>query len=110
MKSEHVKISFTEGIYGQRNLLHSQLELLDSMKRFREYKRLRKDEYAMRILLKMKIEDAMGFLDRVNRELPKTTEIADDEPTIKKMKPVELSLQEEIDKVKKKLSRLQRGW
>jgi hypothetical protein len=111
-RSEHVRISMTEGIYGQRNLLHSQLELLDSMKRFRAYKKLRKEEYAMRILLKTKIEETMGFLDKLDRALPKTSYLKEDDMITKtsNKKDVEPSLQEEIDLVKRKLMRLQGGW
>jgi hypothetical protein len=108
---EHVRISFTEGIYGQRNLLHSQLELLDSMKKLKAYKKLRREEFALKMGLKIKVEEAIGFLDKLNRALPRTKYIAEEEePRGKKKKSVEPSLQEEIDLVKRKLIRLQSGY
>jgi hypothetical protein len=111
-KSEYVRISVGERFFGQRNLLHSQLELLDSLKHFKAYKKLRKEEFALKVALKSMLEETSGILDKLDRTLPKTKYVDyEDEPIRgRKKKSVEPSLQDEIEEVKRKLGRLQRGW
>ncbi len=72
MKSEYVKLSGSERVYGEKNLLQSQLEFLDSIRAFKNYKRLRSEEFRLKVGLKSKIGETLAALERIEDLLPKT--------------------------------------
>lgn len=72
MKSEYVRISHPERIYGQKNFLQSQLEFLNLIKNFRTYKNLRKEEFVLKVALKASIGEALDLIGKLDGKLPKT--------------------------------------
>lgn len=113
MVSEYVKISASESYYGQKNLLHAQLELLDLIKRIRNFKSLRDEELMLKVTLKSKAKEVTGTLEALNRTLPvshyKEYYELKREAGKKKAKREKhfVSLQQEIEDVRSKLARLQ---
>ena len=110
-KSEYVRLASPEKVYGQRHLLQSQLELLDLIQRFRNYKKLRNEELVLKVTLKSKIGETLNLITKLERLLPKAhyktptpAEVKRKERKIEK----KLSLQEEIEQVRAKLARLGR--
>lgn len=109
MKSEYVRLSHSEKFNGQKEMLQSELELLDIVQSMRNYKKLRTEEMALKVSLKSKINEAIeavkkleGYFPKTNYKIPKGSKITE---TIKK----DLSLQEEIEAIREKLQRLREG-
>jgi len=70
--SEYVKIKAPEMSYGEANLLQSQISLINLLKQYQEYERLRKEEIFLKIELKKKIGEAGEFLDHLSKILPES--------------------------------------
>lgn len=72
MSSEYVRLSKPENVYGERNLLKAQMEILKLTKSYEEYKKLRKEEFSLKVILKTKIEEAKNCIKLLDSLLPKT--------------------------------------
>ncbi|MDP3881406.1 MAG: hypothetical protein Q8Q31_00825 [Nanoarchaeota archaeon] len=110
MSSEYIRLSRPENIYGERNLLKAQMEILKLIKAFEEYKRLRKEEFTLKILLKTKIEETKNNIKLLESLLPKADKkmfMPSEQPkaNIRSIKK-RLSLEQEIQAIKKKLEAL----
>jgi len=113
MGTEFVRLSHPERIYGQTNFVQSQLEMLNLIKNFRTYKKLRKEEFTMKVSLKSKIGEALELIETLNRKLPK---IVDSEVAKElkkgdgkeKGKKKDLSVQEEMEELQRKLIELRK--
>jgi len=111
MASEYVRISNAEKIYGQKNCLHSQLEILNLIKSFNFYKELRKKELQLKIALRAKIENLMQSMENFEKLLPTTRykpEVIRREKETEKKEDVS-SLEGEIAFIRRKLEKLQSG-
>jgi len=107
MPNEYVRISKPEQIYGQKNLLLAQLNLLTSLKYYHSFRELRKRELMLKIELKKKVEEAQQSLSLLDALLPKIArksipaeKIAAPEPEKK------LSLIQEIEALRQKIQSL----
>jgi hypothetical protein len=123
MKSEYVKLTHPEKVYGEANLLNSEISILTVMQKYQEFKKLRKRELFLKVELKKLIEDAKESLDTVSRILPKTKFDEDDEiieinkeifgqiqisqKEIIKEEQAKYSIEEELEQIKKRLEKLQ---
>jgi len=113
--AEYVKLTAPEKEFGEKNLLQSQLELLSIIKHLKEYLALRKDELAFKISLKNRIDKAFQEIDIFGKFLPKPKLVkeveADSEENISmphiKVEKDRITLEQEIDMIKQKLSHLQ---
>ena len=108
MTSEYIRLSPGERFYGQKYLLQSQIEVLNLVKGFKEFLSLRDEELMLKVALKNKIAETLEFLARLNKILPKTKykeEPVNEEEKIRHRE--RLSIQEEIDRIKNKLQKLQ---
>jgi hypothetical protein len=112
--NEFVRLSDSEKSYGARNLLQCQLSTLNSIKRFREYEKLRKEELILKVDLKMKVEGALQSLANLARCLPKTDfiEEAVEEPNLfapftKEQEKKERTVEDELDDIRRKLEAMQ---
>ena len=70
MTIEFVKVSSPERIYGETNLLQSEVALLTMLQQHQEYESLRKDELYMKIELKRMIGELHEHLDKLAKSLP----------------------------------------
>ncbi|MFH1289818.1 MAG: hypothetical protein ABIH92_00240 [Nanoarchaeota archaeon] len=110
-KSEYVRVSPPEKVYGQKHLLQTQLELLNLIKSFHTYKVLRNEELVLKVTLKSKVEELINLITKLERLLPKahyTPETREEKEKDKKKRERKLSLQEEIERVRQKLARIQK--
>ena len=105
-KMEYIKIGHSEQIYGKKNLLYSQMEILNIKKRFQTYKKLRMLEFKIKSLLKRKIKMLKEELNTFDSVTPK---IKKSNFEIKSMKnyPKRKELEYEIEEIRKKLAELQ---
>ncbi len=108
--TEYIKLSGPEIIYGQKNLLQSQLSLLQAIKHYAAYQGLRKYELLLKISLKNKIEQIKKTLTLLGKLLPKIKFIESHVKETKKIKDVfdkkDFSLEREIEQIRKKLSQI----
>jgi len=111
--TEYTKISSQEALYGKKNLLQIQLELLMIVKRIKEYRSLRNDEFALKIALKNKVDETLVVVQSLEKLLPKVRvpdmpkreeheEIVYANPLFQK----ELTIDQELEKIKAKLASL----
>jgi len=122
MNPEYVKIDTPEINYGEKNLLQSQLGIINITKKFKEYERLRKEELLLKIHLKSKIEElknSLSFFDRLIPKLPKEKEeikekanqetpaFPEQEKEQKEETRKRLLIDKELEEIKARLSRLQ---
>lgn len=107
MGAEYVKLSHSERIYGQRNFLQAQLELLDLARGMQVYKKLRMDELVLKVTLKTLIHEVKTLIEKFDRYLPHVKYKAKSkEKGEEKEQWVDLTLEEEIERVRRKLERL----
>ena len=109
--SEYVLLSPPEKNYGHKNLLGAQLQLLRLTQSFHKFRVLRDEELILKITLKNYIEETHREIQRLERLLPKATykEEKEEDGEDKEDRAKKLSLEEEIAKVRAKLSKLQEG-
>lgn len=108
-KSEYVRLSPPEKFYGEKQLLSSQLELLELIQHFHRYRALRNEELVLKVTLKNIVEETARAIEKLERLLPRAHYQApalEETAKEKKQRERKLSLQEEIEKVRQKLANL----
>ncbi len=107
---EYIRITPPEQHYAIKNFLQAQLGMLNAMKRHTEYERFRKEEYILKIQLKKAIEDAQNACRVMDALLPRikihNPEERVDRQQLNELEAEERSIEQEIDEVKKRLTRL----
>jgi len=108
---EYVKLEPAQKLYGKKNLLYSQMHLLANIKHYHKYRKLRREELALKRLLKKKILETQEEVDKIYNDFPKTKDEgkkpkAEKISTEKKPKKPN-TLQREIDDIKRRISELQ---
>lgn len=115
--TEFVRINNSEKHYSKKQLLNSELELLNLIKSFRTYRELRKEEFVLKVTLKNKIGEALDNLKELEKKLPKTDyklhkqkkTAAEKKEEVKEkveQKKKKRTLEDEINDVRKKLEGL----
>ena len=102
MNSEYIRLNYGEQVFAQKNMLNSQLELLNGIKRLQAYRNLREKEFKLKIELKSKIGMLLDDLKTLEKNLP---EVEDSFEYGKKENRKE-SLEQEIEEIRRKLERL----
>ncbi len=104
MGSEYIGFSYEDKQAVQINLLKARLEILNLLKMFANYKRLRSEELSTKIALKNKIGETTELLSRFEKQTPhpKYKAVL---PTSESKKEIErdFTIEEEIDNIKKRL-------
>lgn len=105
--TEYVRFNPQENLYGQRNFLNSELDLLSIVKRIKNFKKLRADEQVLRLTLKKKMEEMIETLVVLDKLLPPGHfRILKQEGTGLKEKEETLTLDQEIEMIRRKLEKL----
>jgi len=73
MGVEYVRLKNSEKIYGNRNMLHMQLEFLNSIRSFNNYKNLREKEFLLKVSLKNRVAEAHALIAKLESFLPRST-------------------------------------
>ena len=108
MGVEYVKLSKSEKFQGNQNLLHSQLQFLNTIRNFEKQQELRGKEFILKISLKNKIAEAMALVAKLESFLPKSTYKLEQEEKSVEKKLVSSGLESEIEMIRKKIERLQK--
>ncbi len=112
MALEYVRLNSQELLYGKKSFLEAQLSLLNSTKHLNEYKKLRKEEFMLKIELKKSADEALVSVNLLQSLLPKTVikEEKHHKTVVHHFSTViddkNASLEQEIDKIKQKLAAL----
>lgn len=101
--AEYVRLSGNEILYGEKNLLKSQLELADLLKKIKLYHKLRREELLLKIALRRKLEETSDSIKLFQKILPKTEA---DKPKVEKKKIKPMTLEQEIEDIKHRLDKL----
>jgi len=111
MEARHIQLDFREAIETKKQILHSQLNILQSLKKIRTYNTLRKKEYRLKNEFKSKISSLKLNVNSLLITLPDVQEL--EEKFTKKIskeivkEPRETKeLQKELEDIKKKLEKL----
>ena len=103
--SEYVRVKPAERVYGETNLLQSQLNLITLLKQYQEYKMLRKEEIYMKIELKKQIGELNEFLDHLSKLLPESKFLEEQKEREKMKHEVIEKVDSYVQKSKKKQER-----
>ncbi len=107
--AEYIRLSPQELRYGQKAFLEGQLSLLNATKHCNQYKKLRKEEFTLKLALRKSAEEALVSLRFLQSLLPKTV-LKEDKHHRKEVSSVVdergLSLDQEINAIKQKLATL----
>ncbi|MCH7567956.1 MAG: hypothetical protein IIA87_00910 [Nanoarchaeota archaeon] len=104
---EYVKLGHSEQIYGKKNLLYGQMELLTIIKRYQEYKKLRKKELALKNQLRKKVNEMQQEMKSLDKLFPTVKHESYHTRTIKKTPKKRDELDLEIEEIRTKLKALQ---
>ena len=112
MTSEYIKFYHAEKIYGEKNLLLTQAELITIKKHIKNYKKLRKQELMLRIEFKKALTEAKESISLLEKRLPSSDLCKPEEAKpvkIVRTKPeAHLSpMDQEIEEIRQKLAKLQ---
>jgi len=72
MSTEFVRLTSPELVYGETNLLQSEMNLLTMLKQYQEYEFLRKEELFLKVELKKKIGEMREHLNALAKLLPES--------------------------------------
>lgn len=111
MSSEYIRIESQDRNYAERVFLSSQMNLLNTIKNLKEYKKLRKEEIILKISLTALLEETLQEISVLDKILPRT------QPKEKISFPIQaeekeevsesMSINRELEIIKQKLLRLQ---
>ena len=107
MKSEYIRFYGPEMVYGQKSLLKGKISTLSQIKSFEKYSQLRKEELALKVALKVKLEEVKQILVLLEKELPKaSTKLSGYEELANTEKRKVLSIEQEIESIKSQIAKL----
>ena len=108
MKELHVKLEFDESLNAKKELLYSQISLLNIARKIESYKELRNQELDKKASIRTKIKQANILLKKLKANMPKMK--LEEEKEEFKQKVIEKSRKSEIEHelrgIQEKLARL----
>ncbi len=105
---EYVSINPAQQVYGKKNLLYCEMELLNSIKRYESYQKLKKDEHTLKKALKKKIAELHEDVRKMLELIPKVKQ--PEYPSEKKSNTSnkrKLDLEEKIQEIKRRIAELE---
>lgn len=110
MSSEYIHFTGEESAYTQKQVLESELNILTSIKQLQTYKKLRNEEFKIKIALKTKLDEINTELQVLDKTLPLTElKIKNENIPIRihQEKDEPSSIEDELEVIRQKLARLQ---
>jgi|TARA_Y100000310_G_C20519008_1_gene732711 hypothetical protein len=103
---EYIGLTTSKKNYGEKNLLYCQINSLTILKKIDIYKKLRKEEFALKRILKRKVKETYEIINKLEEMLPETK--------YDKFKPIKIhktskkrkDLESEIEYIKRKIAEL----
>ena len=111
MSSEYIRFESQELLNGQRALLESQVNFLNSLKNLGNYKKLRNEQFNLKIGLKTKLEALQQELIILDKTLPHTSNSSfqSEEERFEQsvMHKEQTSIEKELEEIQNKLKSMQ---
>ncbi len=101
-----IGIDYSQVMAGKKHLLYIEMELLTSMQKYDLYKKFRKEESALRNLLKKEISEAKKEMEILSEYFPPIKSKSYDIETTKSTTTKRNALEEEIRKIRSKIATL----
>ena len=109
--TEYVRFSGAESIYGQKGILHSELDILNSLKRMNAFERLRSEEFALKFAFKNKLDELLTGLEELDKLLPhhKMHGLFKEEKLKEELekKNEDITIEQELESIRRKLEKLE---
>ena len=109
MENLHIKLDVGEAVNSKRNILSSEINFINILKKMQNYKELRKRELVRKIELKSLIRETSEQMKKFKEEMPKA-KIPEIEGSIQGTflleKTKKLKLEDELKEIREKLARL----
>jgi len=110
METKHIKLSHVEAIFAKKELLHSELDILNVLRKFKNYKLLRKKELTLRNKIKSNLTSFRAKATQIQSSFP-----VEEAKKVKRIKPHEKrknssnhqGISDELEEIKAKLARLE---
>lgn len=107
MRKLHIRLEYEEVVEGKRELLESQINLLEILKRVKNYKILRKRE----LILKGKLKNSLSLLNseinQIQSHLPESEgELEIKEVMTKQETERDKNIESQLQEIREKLARL----
>ena len=106
METRHIMFDYEEALSARKNILTTEINLLGILKKIKAYKTLRKKELSSKNSLRIQLGNLRKKIDLIQSFLPKQVEIKIKKKTKKKTAKEKGDIQEELDKIKRKLEKL----
>jgi predicted phage gp36 major capsid-like protein len=104
---EYIRLGPSQQTYGKKNLLHCEMELLNTIKTYQRYKKIKKETKALKSLLRRTVTELYEELKTLDSLLPHTKHNTSRPFQIDKTQRKRKDLEDEIDEIKRKISELQ---
>ncbi len=104
---EYIQLTLSESVIGKKNLLYSQINILDLIKRLQESKKIKDEKLAIKLLIRKKANEAIEELKSLYKLLPQIREDSsetDYEIKTKERRREDLEL--EIESIRRQIERL----
>jgi len=109
METKHIKLNYDEAIFGKKQLLHSEVDILNLLKRFKNYRLLRKKENLTRNKLKSTLTSLRAKTSVLLGSFPKeeSEKIKINRPKFRKIgQSKQNKIHEELAEIQRKLEKL----
>jgi len=106
MKNIHLRLEADEALDSRRNLLLTEINLLNLRKIISEYLKLRKEEFLKKQELKKKLKELVNDINKLKEELPKTRLPKIEKKPVIIEKTKKLKLEDELKEIQEKLEQL----
>tara|TARA_Y100000310_G_scaffold283662_1_gene305808 strand:- start:233 stop:550 length:318 start_codon:yes stop_codon:yes gene_type:complete len=103
---EYIGINSSKQNYGKKNLLYCQMEILTILKKIHKYKKLRKQEFALKNILRKEMKIFQKTLKQLDDILPETKKIKSQVFKINHSPKKRKDLESEIENIKRKIAEL----
>ena len=105
-EEQFVGLERTQVISGKKNLLYAEMELLTALQKYERYKKFRKEELAVKLLLKKVILEIHKEMDAIIVYMPQIKVGYSSAEAIKSTPAKRDVLAEEISEIRRKISML----
>ncbi len=110
MEEIHIKLEAGEAINAKKNLLSTEINILNLIKKIRDYKRARKEELKKKAKLRTELRKLINEMKILEKELPETKGVKKTREGRVKVKLIgkakSTKLESELEDIKRKLERL----
>ena len=107
MELRHIKLDYDDAVYGKKELLNSELNILKILKRFRSYQLLRRKESIAKSKLRNQLQSIKARIKNLDETIPtkKISKSKEKKKTLAEDKE-SIGIRDELDEIRRKLEEL----